>query len=66
MFRIILDEYPESQIGDPFIVIKRNGDNLATLNLDERKVDCQDEYMRMRLYGIIDQYIGSYNEVDED
>jgi hypothetical protein len=29
-------------------------------------VDCQDEYMRMRLYGIIDQYIGDFNEVSED
>jgi hypothetical protein len=25
-------------------------------------VDCQDEYMRMRLYGIMDQYIDSFNE----
>lgn len=29
-------------------------------------MDCQDEYMRMRLYGIVDQYMGDYNEVPDD
>lgn len=44
------------------MIVRRNGNNLATVNLEEKKVDCQDEYMRMRLYGILDEYLGDYND----
>lgn len=66
MIKIIQDEFPESIVADTLIIVRRNSNNLATVNLDQRTVDCQDEYMRMRLYGIIDQYIGDFNEVSED
>jgi hypothetical protein len=64
MIRILLDEFPESLIGDPLIIVRRKEENLATINMDEKRVDCQDEYMRMRLYGIMDQHIGSFNELE--
>jgi hypothetical protein len=34
MVRIILDEFPESVVGDPLFIVRRNGENLATLNLE--------------------------------
>jgi hypothetical protein len=58
MVRIVLEEFPESIAAEPLLLVRRGGENLATVNLDERRVDCQDEYMKMRLYGIMDQYIG--------
>jgi hypothetical protein len=49
------------------IIVRRGEYNLATVNLDDKKVDCQDEYMRMRLYGILDQYLGDYDDmIDEE
>lgn len=60
MLRIILEEFPESVVAEPLLLVRRGGDNLATVNLEDRRVDCQDEYMRMRLYGIMDQYIGGF------
>ena len=58
MTRIILEEFPESKVSERLLVVCRGNENLATVNLDERRVDCADEYMKMRLYGIMDQYIG--------
>jgi hypothetical protein len=58
MTRIILEEFPESKVSERLLVVCRGNENLATVNLDERRVDCPDEYMKMRLYGIMDQYIG--------
>lgn len=48
------------------MIVQRGGNNLATINLSEKKVDCQDEYMRMRFYGILDEYFGEYNEAEEE
>lgn len=62
MTTIILAEYPESIVAGDLIIVRRAGNNLATVNLEEKRVDCQDEYMRMRLYGILDEYLGDYNE----
>lgn len=61
MTTIILAEYPESIVAGDLIIVRRAGNNLATVNLEEKRVDCQDEYMRMRLYGILDEYLGGYN-----
>lgn len=60
--RIVLEEYPASVVAGSMLLVRRSEDNLATVNLDERRVDCQDEYMRMRLYGLIDQYIGGIED----
>ena len=59
--RIILDDYPQSLICETYIIVRNKGEMIATLNLAEKKVDCQDEYMRMRLYGILDQYLGGFH-----
>lgn len=48
------------------IIVKLKGENIATVNLEQKKVDCQDEYTRMRLYGIVDQYMGDYNDLVEE
>jgi hypothetical protein len=65
MTKVIVEEFPESIVADTLIIVRRNSNNLATVNLDQRTVDCQDEYMRMRLYGIVDQYMGDFNEISD-
>ena len=40
--------------------------DLATVNVGARTVDCQDEYMRMRLLGILDEYMGEYNDMRDN
>lgn len=42
MTAIIKEEYPESIVAGSLVIVRRNGNNLATVNLDEKKVDCQD------------------------
>lgn len=37
--------------------------DLATVNLDTKTVDCSDQYMKMRLLGILDEYFGEYNDL---
>ena len=64
--QIILKDYPESIVADSLIIVRREGQNVATVNVEERRVDCQDEYTRMRLYGVIDQYMGNYNDQIEE
>jgi hypothetical protein len=34
LLRIILEEFPESVVGEPLVLVKRGGENLATLNLE--------------------------------
>ena len=53
-------------MADSLIIVRREGQNVATVNVEERRVDCQDEYTRMRLYGVIDQYLGNYNDQIEE
>ena len=55
---IIKGDFPESIVDNSIIVVRRNDKNLATVNLKSKTVDCQDEYMRMRLLGILDEYMG--------
>ena len=62
MKAIILKEYPESIVSHPLIIVQRSGQNLATVNVEQGKVDCQDEYMRMRLYGLLGEYMDDYVE----
>lgn len=60
MSKVIQAEYPESIIAGDLIIVRRGELNLATVNLASHRVDCQDEYMRMRLYGVLDQYLGNF------
>ena len=46
--------------------MRRKGEDIATINLEGRTVDCQDEYMRMRLLGILDEQMGEYNDMKDD
>ena len=55
---IIKGDFPESRVEGSLIFVRRNDKHLATVNLESKTVDCQDEYMRMRLLGILDEYMG--------
>ena len=42
MSSIIKAEYEESVVTESLIIVRKNGPDLATVNLDNKTVDCQD------------------------
>jgi len=42
LFSIIKKDYPDSLINSDLLLVRKNDNNLATINLDKGRVDCQD------------------------
>jgi hypothetical protein len=42
IFKIIKKEYPDSEFTDGIIIVKKNSQHVAVVNLDQGTVDCKD------------------------
>lgn len=58
ILKSIREEYPESMLSDGVLVVRnKTHDAIATANLFSKTVDCRDEYLTMRIYGLMANYL---------
>lgn len=58
----IKEEYPQTILSEGVLVIKNNqAEILATANLWTQTVDCKDEYLKMRVLGLMANYLEESN-----
>lgn len=59
VYKLILEDYPESTMNNEIILVNRKGENVAVVNLKSKEADSKDEYTRMRLLGLMEDLIDS-------
>lgn len=66
VYKTVLEDYPESTLSNGVIVVNWRGNNVGVMNLKAKKVDSEDEYMMMRLQGIMDGLIPDPESMEEE
>lgn len=59
VYKLILEDYPESTMNNEIILVNRKGENVAVVNLKSKEADSKDEYTKMRLLGLMEDLIDS-------
>ena len=66
VYQSVLEDYPESTLSNGIILVIWKGENIAIMNLRTKKVDSKDEYMMMRLSGIMDGLIPDVQPMEDE
>ena len=66
VYKTVLEDYPESTMSNGVIIVNWRGNNVGVMNLRTKTVDSKDEYMMMRLQGIMEGLIADPEKMEEE